>query len=81
MAVHTGKTFSTKVRENDSHTTEHCAVRYKGAWCHRVYHRVHINGLYLENKGDETGMRWYKFKGSHSIKTISMMIRRTSNNN
>ena len=53
----------------------------KGAWLYRDYHRVHINGLYLGNKGDDTGVRWYKFKGSHSIKTISMMMRRTSNNN
>ena len=81
MARHNGKAFSTKDRDNDTHTTEHCAAVYKGAWWYHGCHTVNINGLYLGNKVDDKGMSWNAFKGGQSMKTTSMMMRRISNNN
>ena len=81
MAPHNGKAFSTKDRDNDTHKSKHCAAYYKGAWWHHGCHHVNINGLYVGNKVDNNGMRWAAFKGSQSMKTTSMMMRRTSNNN
>ena len=81
MAYHNGKAFSTKDRDNDTHNSKNCAADYKGAWWYKSCHHVNINGLYVGNKVDDKGMRWYTFKGSQSMKTTSMMMRRTSNNN
>ena len=81
MASHNGKAFSTKDRDNDQHKSENCAGDYKGAWWYNSCHAVNINGLYVGNKVDNNGMRWAAFKGSQSMKTTSMMMRRTSNNN
>jgi ficolin len=81
MASHNGKAFSTKDRDNDQHESANCAAGYKGAWWYYGCHAVNINGLYVGNKVDNNGMRWAAFKGSQSMKTTSMMMRRTSNNN
>ena len=81
MASHNGKAFSTKDRDNDTGKSENCATIYKGAWWYESCHDVNINGLYVGNKVDDKGMRWAAFKGSQSMKTTSMMMRRTSNNN
>lgn len=81
MTNHNGKAFSTKDRDNDTYKNVNCATDYKGAWWYYSCHAVNINGLYLGNKVDNTGMRWDGFKGNQSMKTTSMMMRRTSNNN
>jgi hypothetical protein len=81
MAAHNGKAFSTKDRDNDTDKSENCATIFKGAWWNESCHDVNINGLYVGNKVDNKGMRWKTFKGSQSMKTTSMMMRRTSNNN
>jgi capsule polysaccharide export protein KpsE/RkpR len=80
MTYHSGMSFSTKDKDNDVHKTN-CAAVHKGAWWYRTCHDVNINGLYIGNKVHYTGMRWHKFKGNQSMKTTSMMMRRTSNNN
>ena len=80
MAPHNGKAFSTKDRDNDADKSRNCATYYKGAWWYESCHDVNINGLYVGNKVDDTGMRWKTFKGGQSMKTTSMMMRRTSNN-
>jgi hypothetical protein len=46
MAAHNGKAFSTKDRDNATHTIEQVQN--------------------IGNKGDDTGMRWYKVKGRTS---------------
>ena len=81
MASHNGKAFSTKVRDNDTAPSANCAINYKGAWWYHNCHGVNINGLYLGNKVNNTGMRWSAFKGNQSMKTTSIMMRRTSSNN
>jgi hypothetical protein len=81
MAIDNGKAFSTKDRDNDTHKSINCAADYKGAWWYYSCYAVNINGLYVGNKVDNNGMTWATFKGSQSMKTTSMMMRRTSNNN
>ena len=81
MARHKGKAFSTKDRDNDTYTKVNCAAFRKGGWWYADCDSVNINGLYVGNKLDSTGMVWSKFKGNQSMKTTSMMMRRTSNNN
>jgi len=81
MAYHNGNAFTTQDRDNDVVRRENCAVKYKGAWWYNSCYAVNINGLYVGNKVDNAGMGWSKFKGNQSMKTTSMMMRRTSNNN
>ena len=81
MAYHNGNAFSTKDRDNDTNKSTNCAANYKGGWWYESCHEVNINGQYLGNKVDNHGMRWHTFKGSQSMKTTSMMMRRTANNN
>ena len=66
MASHNGKSFSTKDRDNDTNKDVNCAAHFKGPWWYHNCHGVNINGLYLGNKGDDTGMRWYKVKARTS---------------
>ncbi|XP_052060850.1 ryncolin-1-like isoform X1 [Mytilus californianus] len=72
---HDKQAFSTKDRDNDSHSSD-CAEVYKGAWWYKDCHDANLNGLYLGNKKDYKGMRWSHWKGKQSMKTTSMMIRR-----
>lgn len=81
MAAHNGNAFSTKERDNDTHKSVNCAALRKGAWWYYKCYAVNINGLYVGNKADDAGMGWSTFKGIQSMKTTSMMMRRTSNNN
>ncbi|CAG2213360.1 unnamed protein product [Mytilus edulis] len=73
---HNDHAFSTKDKDNDSHSSVNCATRYKGAWWYYTCHVSNLNGLYVGNKKDNKGMRWSQWKGSQSMKTTSMMIRR-----
>ncbi|VDI74383.1 Hypothetical predicted protein, partial [Mytilus galloprovincialis] len=73
---HNNHAFSTKDKDNDSHGSIHCATYYKGAWWYEDCHASNLNGLYVGNKKDNKGMRWSQWKGSQSMKTTSMMIRR-----
>ena len=81
MARHNGKAFSTRDRDNDTHKRVNCAALRKGAWWYYHCYAVNINGLYVGNKLDDAGMGWSKFKGIQSMRTTSMMMRRTSSNN
>ncbi|XP_076112560.1 ryncolin-2-like isoform X1 [Mytilus galloprovincialis] len=73
---HNNHAFSTKDKDNDTHSSESCAKYYRGAWWYERWHSSNLNGLYLGNKKDNKGMRWHSWKGSQSMKTTSMMIRR-----
>ncbi|XP_063442647.1 ryncolin-2-like [Mytilus trossulus] len=72
---HNKQAFSTKDKDNDSYSSD-CADRYKGAWWYKDCLNANLNGLYLGNKKDYTGMSWSHWKGSQSMKTTLMMIRR-----
>ncbi|CAG2231535.1 FCN [Mytilus edulis] len=72
LVFHNKHAFSTKDKDNDS-SSSNCAELYKGAWWYGNCYHSNLNGLYVGNKHDDKGMGW---KGSKSMKTTSMMIRR-----
>ncbi|XP_052072714.1 ryncolin-2-like [Mytilus californianus] len=76
LKLHNNRAFSTKDKDNDSHSSADCADIYKGAWWYGSCHDANLNGLYLGNKKGNKGMRWNQWKGEQSMKTTSMMIRR-----
>ncbi|KAI8518306.1 cell surface pattern recognition receptor signaling pathway [Branchiostoma belcheri] len=75
---HDGMYFSTRDRENDIHTSEHCAQVYKGAWWYEKCHRANLNGLYHggAHQSFADGVNWFPWKGyDYSLKTTEMKIR------
>ncbi|XP_063442654.1 ryncolin-2-like [Mytilus trossulus] len=76
LTPHNKQAFTTKDKDNDINSSENCAKNYKGAWWYNACHSSNLNGLYLGNKSDNKGMRWSQWKGSQSMETTSMMIRR-----
>ncbi|CAG2230897.1 Angiopoietin-related protein 1,Veficolin-1,Ficolin-1-A,Angiopoietin-1,Fibrinogen C domain-containing protein 1,Ryncolin-1,Tenascin-N,Angiopoietin-related protein 7,Angiopoietin-related protein 6,Ficolin-3,Fibrinogen C domain-containing protein 1-B,Fibroleukin,Fibrinogen-like protein 1,Ficolin-1,Ficolin-1-B,Angiopoietin-4,Tenascin-R,Ryncolin-2,Techylectin-5B,Fibrinogen C domain-containing protein 1-A,Microfibril-associated glycoprotein 4,Fibrinogen-like protein A,Ryncolin-3,Angiopoietin-2,Tenascin-X,Ficolin len=76
LKTHNKQAFSTKDKDNDSHSRADCAEVNKGGWWYKDCHDANLNGLYLGNKKDNKGLRWSHWKGSQSMKTTSMMIRR-----
>ncbi|CAG2214082.1 Angiopoietin-related protein 1,Ficolin-1-A,Angiopoietin-1,Fibrinogen C domain-containing protein 1,Ryncolin-1,Tenascin-N,Angiopoietin-related protein 6,Ficolin-3,Fibrinogen C domain-containing protein 1-B,Fibroleukin,Fibrinogen-like protein 1,Ficolin-1,Ficolin-1-B,Angiopoietin-4,Tenascin-R,Ryncolin-2,Techylectin-5B,Fibrinogen C domain-containing protein 1-A,Microfibril-associated glycoprotein 4,Fibrinogen-like protein A,Ryncolin-3,Fibrinogen gamma chain,Angiopoietin-2,Tenascin-X,Ficolin-2,Fibrinogen alpha len=76
LTPHNNLAFTTKDKDNDSHSSANCAKHSRGAWWYYACHVSNLNGLYVGNKKDNNGMRWKQWKGSQSMKTTSMMIRR-----
>ncbi|XP_019640736.1 PREDICTED: ficolin-2-like [Branchiostoma belcheri] len=78
LTYHNGMYFSTRDRENDIHSTDHCAQVYKGAWWYRTGHHANLNGLYLvgTHQSLADGVNWVPWKGlQYSLKTSEMKIR------
>merc|ERR1739838_624047 len=70
--------FSTKDKDQDTHASYSCSVRYFGAWWYGACHASNLNGKYLSGTTTEfaTGMVWKPWKGYHySLKTAEMKIR------
>ncbi|XP_063427717.1 ryncolin-1-like [Mytilus trossulus] len=72
---HHNQAFSTKDKDNDL-DGGNCAETYTGAWWYNNCYDSNLNGLYVGNQTDYSGINWYKWKGYQSMKTTSMMIRR-----
>ena len=75
------KKFSTKDRDNDLHTTKHCAAHsaHPGAWWFYGCLDAHLNGPYSHGSSvsDWTGVIWYAFRGKrYSLKFTEMKVRR-----
>ncbi|XP_067661446.1 fibrinogen C domain-containing protein 1-A-like [Haliotis asinina] len=56
MGWHNSQRFSAKNLDLDQTTTEHCAVKYHGAWWYNACHSSNLNGLY--NDTTNRGMKW-----------------------
>lgn len=76
MNAHNNQAFSTIDKGNDIHSGYNCAKLYKGGWWYERCYEANLNGLYIGNKKVDKGMRWHTWKGTQSMKTTSMMIRR-----
>ncbi|XP_078686727.1 microfibril-associated glycoprotein 4-like [Branchiostoma floridae x Branchiostoma belcheri] len=75
---HNGMYFSTRDRENDIQSNQHCAQVYKGAWWYSRCHYSNLNGLYLvgTHQSYADGVNWPPWKGErYSLKTSEMKIR------
>ena len=78
LSSHNGMKFTTKDVDNDRHSTDQCAQKFKGAWWYTACHSSNLNGQYLA--GPHTsyadGVNWYHFKQHHySLKTSEMKVR------
>ncbi|XP_067038021.1 microfibril-associated glycoprotein 4-like [Acropora muricata] len=78
LSYHRGSPFSTKDSDNDSSSSEHCAVRVRGAWWYKSCHYSNLNGIYHRGKHSSyaDGVNWYHWKGYYySAKKAEMKIR------
>jgi len=76
LGYHRGMAFSTKDRDNDSHSSYNCAASNKGAWWYKSCHNSNLNALYLNGKTSVQAMSWYHWKNAHySVKRSEMKIR------
>ncbi|XP_072040384.1 ficolin-2-like [Amphiura filiformis] len=74
---HHNSLFSTKDRENDTHSSVNCPVRYKGGWWYGDCYYANLNGVYLEGADStSTGIVWAKWRGAqYSLKRVEMKTR------
>ncbi|CAC5389862.1 Fibrinogen-like protein A,Ryncolin-4,Angiopoietin-related protein 7,Angiopoietin-related protein 1,Ficolin-3,Ficolin-1-B,Techylectin-5A,Ficolin-2,Ryncolin-1,Tenascin-R,Fibrinogen-like protein 1,Angiopoietin-1,Tenascin-X,Fibrinogen C domain-containing protein 1-A,Tenascin-N,Veficolin-1,Ryncolin-3,Tenascin,Fibroleukin, Fibrinogen C domain-containing protein 1,Ryncolin-2,Angiopoietin-related protein 6,Techylectin-5B,Angiopoietin-related protein 2,Angiopoietin-2,Microfibril-associated glycoprotein 4,Ficolin-1- len=75
LKYHNKQAFSTKDKDNDRNSGN-CAELYKGGWWYGSCNNSNLKGLYLGNKENNKGIRWWKWNRDQSMKTTSMMIRR-----
>ena len=68
--------FSTKDSDNDSHS-QNCAVMQTGAWWYKACSHSNLNGKYLGNKKDSSGILWTDFRYKLSLKFAEMKLRPT----
>ena len=77
MMFSTGKTFSTKDRDNDLSGSS-CAQSHKGAWWYQNCHDSNLNGLYLRGKhtSHADGVNWKHWRDhNYSLQKTEMKIR------
>ena len=74
--------FSTKDRDNDIKSREHCAQERKGGWWYVQCYNANLNGVYydVERVKAIEGITLYLGNGvySNTLKTCSMKIRRVA---
>ncbi|KRF79348.1 angiopoietin-related protein 1 [Drosophila virilis] len=83
LRKHTGKPFSTKDQDNDSHAKANCAKALKGGWWYFHCADSNLNGFSFDcqmeksNKLERNGcIYWNHWHGrSYSMKSVQMMIR------
>jgi ficolin len=78
LATHRGMAFTTKDRDNDTHTSVNCAAHLKGAWWYESCHDSNLNALYHhgKHKSYADGVNWNTWKGYYySVKRTEMKIR------
>ena len=70
--------FSTKDRDNDIHSSYHCAAENKGGWWFNACYGAHLTGPYVAGgtTTDWDGIIWYLWKGKkYSLKFVEMKVR------
>ena len=82
LSYHNSLPFTTKDRDNDRHSGENCAVKYKGGWWFNQCHRSNLNGLYRDHPvANYDTVHWYYWTGDcDALKFAEMKLRRNSNN-
>ena len=72
-----GRNFSTFDRDQDSHSSFNCALKYNGGWWFSGCFHVNLNGLYPQENQESTNyMSWYLLHESFGgIKFSEMKIK------
>ncbi|XP_071946010.1 fibrinogen-like protein A [Antedon mediterranea] len=84
LAYNNGGQFTTYDKDNDKWSGTNCAANYsKGAWWYTNCGYSNLNGLYLtpgststSTTSGWTGIFWYHFKNTESLKKTVMMVKR-----
>lgn len=82
LKYHNGQAFTTKDRDNDKWKSvkhkNNCGIYRQSAWWHGDgCGYSNLTGTYIKGgQNSHNGMFWYHWKGIHSLKSSSMMIRR-----
>lgn len=74
-----GEKFSTKDRDQDTHSSGSCAISFEGAWWYSACHQSNLNGRYLNGPHSSfaNGVNWKPWKGhEYSLKGSEMKIRK-----
>ena len=78
--VHDGSKFATREQDNDPHTRDRCARKYKGAWWYGSgCHSSNLNGLYHSGPHSSyaDGVNWVTWRGyRYSHKFTEMKLRK-----
>ena len=75
LAFHNSMPFSTYDRDNDRHTDDNCAEKYKGGWWYNSCYHSNLNGLYLPGQNNVSSANWGHFTDmSASLKYIAMKM-------
>ena len=81
LAHHNGRQFSTRDRDNDAHSSSHCAQLHKGGWWFGSCRESNLNGLYYPlgpySSDNTDGVDWRHWKSIlYSLKVTEMKMRR-----
>ena len=82
LSNHNGNLFSTKDRDQDTHSTLNCAEELQGAWWFHACENSSLNGPYNQTETIDPvhyhGVSWDSFGGNRaSLKYSEMKIRPT----
>ncbi|KAM7383992.1 hypothetical protein PAMA_011373 [Pampus argenteus] len=79
--THTGTQFSTKDRDNDRCTCK-CAQLASGGWWFEACGPSNLNGIYYPSSSNVihyNGIKWYYWKGTNLMATMTTMMVRPAN--
>ena len=77
LSYHSGSKFSTIDRDNDTSYRHRALANLSGPWWYRSCNYVSLNGKYHHVRTSaRSTIRWYAWRGSNSLKKVSMKIRR-----
>ena len=75
-----GMSFTTHDRDNDLNGGN-CALQHQGAWWYRACTYANLNGQYLSNQNNHSGVGWYYFNATtaswNALRYSDMKLRRS----
>ncbi|XP_043242752.1 techylectin-5B-like [Amphibalanus amphitrite] len=76
LSYHNGMQFSTFDRDHDA-WDESCAAEWQGAWWYYYCYTSNLNGRYLSESCDWTGIMWREWREEYCLNATTMKIRPT----
>ncbi|XP_062520682.1 fibrinogen C domain-containing protein 1-like [Corticium candelabrum] len=74
LGHHRGMKFSTSDKDNDVHSSSHCAAGHKGAWWYGACSQSNLNSLYKFGGTGWTHVVWSSFKETASLQRAEMKL-------